>query len=78
MPALALWLNIMLCAAAIGIVVGVPLWMVRRHPDRNPSETRRLPAYLRPQPETKPTTPPPPPWAPSGLSSAPRELTPSK
>ncbi len=27
--------------------VGVPLWMVLKHPDRDPAETRTLPAYLR-------------------------------
>jgi hypothetical protein len=30
-----------------GLWVGVPLWMVLRHPDRDPRETRTVPAYLR-------------------------------
>jgi hypothetical protein len=64
MSALSLWLNILFCTAAIGIIVGVPLWMVLRHPDRDPAETRSLPAYLRPRPRTETATPPAPRWAP--------------
>ncbi len=63
MPALALWLNILFGAAAVGIIAGVPLWMVLRHPDRDPAETRSLPAYLRVQ-----RIPP------AGMASARREL----
>lgn len=47
MPAMALWLNIVLIVLVTGAIVGIPLWMVIRHPDRDPAETRRLPAYLR-------------------------------
>ena len=47
MPALALLLNILFGAASAGIIIGGPLWMVLRHPDRDPAETRSLPAYLR-------------------------------
>ncbi|MGH3278637.1 MAG: hypothetical protein ACRDNW_05800 [Trebonia sp.] len=72
MSALALWLNILLCTAAFGIVVGVPMWMVLRHPDRDPAETRRLPAYLRPEPKTETATPPAPAWAPSAGAASPR------
>jgi hypothetical protein len=53
MSALALWLTILLCVAAFAIIVGIPMWMVLRHPDRDPGERRRLPAYLRPRPRTK-------------------------
>lgn len=63
MPALALWLNILFGTVAVAIIVGVPLWMVLRHPDRNPAETRSLPAYLRVQ-----RTPP------AGMASVRREL----
>lgn len=64
MSAIALWLNILLIAAAFGIIVGVPLWMVLRHPDRDPAETRTVPAYLRPRRRAVTATPPAPAWAP--------------
>ena len=63
MPALALLLNILFGAAAVGIIVGVPLWMVLRHPGRDPAETRSLPAYLRVQRTLS-----------AGMASARREL----
>lgn len=47
MLALVLWLNIPLCVLAFGLMTGVPLWMVLRTPDRNPAETRSVPAYVR-------------------------------
>jgi hypothetical protein len=47
MSALALWLNIPLMVLAFGLMTGVPLWMVLRRPDRNPAETRSVPAYAR-------------------------------
>ena len=47
MPALALLLNIIFGAIAVGIIAGVPMWLVLRHPDRPSAETRSLPAYLR-------------------------------
>ena len=46
MTALVLWLNIPLCVLAFGLWTGIPLWMVLRHPDRNPAETDSVPAYL--------------------------------
>ena len=46
MSALVLWLNISLMVLAFGLMTGVPLWMVLRRPDRNPSETRSVPAYI--------------------------------
>lgn len=55
MSALDLWLTILLCIAAFGIIVGVPMWMVLRHPDRDPARRRRLPAYMRPRPRTRTT-----------------------
>jgi hypothetical protein len=48
MSALVLWLNIPLCILAFGLMSGVPLWMVLRRPDRNPAETRSVPAYMTP------------------------------
>jgi hypothetical protein len=54
MSALVFWLNIPLAVLAFGIWTGVPLWMVLRHPDRNPAETDSVPAYLtrRAEPRT--------------------------
>ncbi len=47
MTAQVLWMNIPLMVLAFGAWVGVPLWLVLRHPDRHPSESRSVPAYLR-------------------------------
>jgi len=46
MSALVLWLNIPLMVLAFGLMTGIPLWMVLRRPDRNPAETRSVPAYV--------------------------------
>jgi hypothetical protein len=46
MSALMLWINIPLMALAFALWVGVPLWLVLRHPATDPAENRRLPAYL--------------------------------
>jgi hypothetical protein len=40
-------MNVPLMVLAFGAWVGVPLWLVLRHPDRHPSESSSLPAYLR-------------------------------
>lgn len=75
MSALTLWLNILLCATAFGIMTGVPLWLVLRHPDRDPAENRRLPAYLMPKPRTEATSVTAPAWAPpASAASSRREL----
>ncbi len=42
-----LWINIPLMALAFALWVGIPLWMILRRPDRDPRETRTVPAYLR-------------------------------
>jgi hypothetical protein len=47
MTAQVLWMNIPLMILAFGVWVGVPLWLVLRHPDRDPRENRTVPAYLR-------------------------------
>lgn len=47
MAAEFLWINIPLMALAFALWVGVPMWLVLRHPDRHPRETRVVPAYLR-------------------------------
>jgi hypothetical protein len=54
MTAQVLWMNVPLMVLAFGAWVGVPLWLVLRHPDRHPSESRAVPAYLR---ETSPRRP---------------------
>jgi hypothetical protein len=52
MTAHVLWMNIPLMVVAFGLWVGVPLWLVLRHPERNPKENRAMPAYMRAQRET--------------------------
>jgi hypothetical protein len=47
MTAQVLWMNVPLMILAFGVWAGVPLWLVLRHPDRHPSESRSMPAYLR-------------------------------
>jgi hypothetical protein len=47
MTAQVLWMNIPLMVLAFGAWVGVPLWLVLRHPDRHPRENRAVPAYLQ-------------------------------
>jgi len=42
-----LWMNIPLAMLFFALWVGIPMWMIYRHPDRHPRETRTLPAYLR-------------------------------
>ena len=49
MTAQVLWMNIPLMIVAFGLWVGVPLWLVLRHPERNPKENRAVPAYLQMQ-----------------------------
>jgi hypothetical protein len=46
MTAEFLWINIPLMALAFALWVGIPLWLVLRHPDKDPRETRAVPAYL--------------------------------
>lgn len=41
------WLNIPLIVLALAVWVGVPMWIVLRHPDRRPGEIRTVPVYLR-------------------------------
>jgi hypothetical protein len=47
MTAEVLWITIPLVVLAFALWVGVPMWIVLRHPDRRPSETRTVPVYLR-------------------------------
>ncbi|HSZ43430.1 MAG TPA: hypothetical protein VK817_25990 [Trebonia sp.] len=60
MTAEFLWINIPLMALAFVLWVGIPLWLVLRHPDEKPRETRAVPAYLsrRVVRETGATAPP--------------------
>lgn len=39
--------NIPLMVLAFALWVGIPMWMIFRHPDRHPRETRTIPQYLR-------------------------------
>ena len=45
--AFILWMNIPLAALFFALWVGMPMWMIFKHPDRHPRETRTVPAYLR-------------------------------
>ncbi len=47
MTAEFLWINIPLMALFFALWVGVPMWMIFKRPDRDPRETRTVPAYLR-------------------------------
>jgi len=47
MTAVFLWINIPLMVIAFALWVGIPMWMILRRPDRDPRETRTVPAYLR-------------------------------
>ncbi len=42
-----LWINIPLMALFFALWVGVPMWMIFMRPDRDPRETRTVPAYPR-------------------------------
>ncbi|MGD0698362.1 MAG: hypothetical protein ABSA02_00595 [Trebonia sp.] len=48
-----LWINVPLMVLAFALWVGVPMWMVFRHPDRHPRETRVIPVYLKRHPDFK-------------------------
>lgn len=47
MTAEFLWINIPLMVLAFALWVGIPMWMVLRHPDKAPAETRSVPSYMR-------------------------------
>lgn len=47
MTAEFLWINIPLMALFFALWAGVPMWMIFKRPDRDPRETRTIPAYLR-------------------------------
>jgi len=47
MTAEFLWINIPLMALFFALWVGVPMWMIFKRPDRDPRDTRTVPAYLR-------------------------------
>jgi hypothetical protein len=55
MTAEFLWINVPLMVLAFGLCAGISLWLVLRHPDRNPSETRGVPEYLQFDWENLPT-----------------------
>ena len=64
MTAEFLWINIPLMALFFALWVGVPMWMIFKRPDRDPRETRTIPAYLRKR-------------APAGISAHRRMLAPA-
>jgi hypothetical protein len=47
MTAEFLWINIGFAAVFVALWSGIPLWMILKRPDRDPRETRTLPAYMR-------------------------------
>ena len=47
MTAEVLWITIPLVVLAFALWVGVPMWIVLRHPDQRPGETRTVPVYPR-------------------------------
>lgn len=47
MTAEFLAINIPLMALFFSLWAGIPLWLVLKHPDRDPRETRAIPLYLR-------------------------------
>jgi hypothetical protein len=53
MTAEVLWITIPLVVLAFALWVGVPMWIVLRHPDRRPGETRIVPVYLRQRAEAQ-------------------------
>jgi len=53
MTATILWINAPFMAIAFALWVGVPMWLVLRHPDRHPGETRVVPEYLKHHPHFK-------------------------
>jgi hypothetical protein len=40
-------INVPFMVLFLALWVGIPMWMIHKHPDRHPRETRTLPAYLR-------------------------------
>jgi hypothetical protein len=42
-----LWINVPLMVLAFALCAGISLWLVLRHPDRNPARTREVPEYLQ-------------------------------
>jgi hypothetical protein len=42
-----LGINIPFMVLFLALWAGIPMWMIRKYPDRHPRETRTLPAYLR-------------------------------
>ena len=47
MTAEFLWINIPFMVLFFALWAGIPMWMIVKHPDRHPRETRTVPAYLR-------------------------------
>jgi hypothetical protein len=45
--ATALAINIPLALVFFALWTGIPMWLIFRHPDGNPAETRAVPAYRR-------------------------------
>ena len=73
MTGVFLWINIPLMVLFFGLWVGIPMWMIFKHPDRHPRESRTIPAYLR-QPAAAAVPAPAQGWATGRVRIARREL----
>jgi hypothetical protein len=71
MTAEFLWINIPFMVLFFALWAGIPMWMIAKHPDRHPRETRTVPAYLR---QRAPAGPPAQGPAPARSAAQPREL----
>jgi hypothetical protein len=47
-------MNIPFMVLFLALWIGIPLWMIHKHPDRHPRENRTVPAYLLQQSTSKP------------------------
>jgi hypothetical protein len=47
MTAEFLWINVPFMVLFFALWAGIPMWVIVKHPDRHPRETRTVPAYLR-------------------------------
>jgi hypothetical protein len=48
-----LWLNILLMTVFFGLCVGIPTWLILKHPDRGPRITAAPAVRRMPEPRTE-------------------------